>query len=402
MAHTTFEAGGVPIKAWTIGVPFEEQARRQIEDCSRLSVVRPHVAVMPDVHMGIGATVGSVIPTSRAIIPAAVGVDIGCGMCAVRTSLTASDLPDNLHELYVDVCRTVPHGGAKRNDSVGAWDHVPSSVDTAWKAMSDAYDRIVAKHPKASATKQAHKQLGTLGGGNHFVEVCLDESQRVWVMLHSGSRGAGNRIGTYFTELARDEMTRLDRKLPNRDLAYLTEGTSHFDDYVEALTWAQEYARISRKLMLSRTLDALRSRLKTFVLDGEAVNCHHNYVSRETHFGEDLWITRKGAVSAREGAMAIIPGSMGTRSFIVRGKGDPESFHSCAHGAGRVMSRSEAKRTITLEQHAKDTEGVVCGKDARSLDESPRAYKDVESVMRAQADLVEVVHTLKQILCVKG
>jgi tRNA-splicing ligase RtcB (3'-phosphate/5'-hydroxy nucleic acid ligase) len=390
----------VPIRQWTDGVPVEEAALQQIANVASLPIVWPHVAIMPDVHFGYGATVGTVVPTLRAIIPAAVGVDIGCGMCAVRTTLAASQLPDNLHPLYVDICEAVPHGGAKRDEGVGAWAIMPEHAETSWQSIRDKYNRITSKHPIAS--KSAARQLGTLGGGNHFIELCLDEEQRAWVMLHSGSRGAGNRIGTYFTEKARERALKLDRHLPDRDLGWLDDGTEEFDDYIGAVGWAQDYARRNREIMLSTVLRVMRAALPPFSIDDAAVNCHHNYVEREEHFGEAVWLTRKGAVSARLGELGIIPGSMGTKSYIVRGKGNADSFHSCSHGAGRVMSRARAKKEITLDQHQADTVGVVCGKDARMLDESPRAYKSIDAVMAAQRDLVDVVHTLKQVLCVKG
>lgn len=390
------------ILTWTEGVPFEDQARAQIANVVSLPVVGPHVAVMPDVHLGYGVTVGTVVPTRAAIIPAAVGVDIGCGMCAVRTSLRADQLPDNLHPLYVRICEAVPHGGARGNNSVGAWKDLPDDVAITWQRLSDRYRAVVDRAPSVQA-KQAPHQLGTLGGGNHFIELCLDEHQIVWVMLHSGSRGAGNRIGTYYTERAREIALKLDRTLPDRDLGWLDKGSPDFVDYVSAVGWAQDYARCNREIMLECVLAAMRaSGLPEFELSGQAVNCHHNYVQLEEHFGETLWITRKGAVSAKLGELGIIPGSMGAKSYIVRGKGNAQSFHSCSHGAGRVMSRGEAKRTITLEQHAADTAGVVCGKDARVLDESPRAYKSIDAVMAAQRDLVDIVFTLKQVLCVKG
>ena len=392
-----------PIRQWTEGVPVEETALQQIANVASLSIVWPHVAIMPDVHFGYGATVGTVVPTRRAIIPAAVGVDIGCGMCAVRTTLRADQLPDNLHPLYVNICRAVPHGSSKGEGDVGAWTNMPESAQASWLTIREKYERIVAKHPVGA--KMAARQLGTLGGGNHFIEVCLDETDRVWVMLHSGSRGAGNKIGSYFTEKARELALKLDRCLPDRDLGWLDEGTEDFADYVAAVGWAQDYARRNRDVMLASVLDTMRSpsaKLPAFTLDGVAVNCHHNYVEQEEHFGETVWLTRKGAVSARLGQMGIIPGSMGTKSYIVRGKGNVDSFHSCSHGAGRVMSRGRAKKEITLEQHIADTAGVMCGKDSRVLDESTRAYKSIDDVMAAQRDLVDVVHTLKQVLCVKG
>jgi tRNA-splicing ligase RtcB len=246
--------------------------------------------------------------------------------------------------------------------------------------------------------------LGTLGTGNHFIEVCLDESEAVWFMLHSGSRGVGNRMGSYFIELARKDMQRFYINLPDIDLAYFPEHTDHFDDYVEAVEWAQDYARANRDLMMEQIIGAVRNsgQVRPFNAEVKAINCHHNYVARESHYGANVLVTRKGAVRAREGDMGIIPGSMGARSFIVRGKGNPESFHSCSHGAGRAMSRNEAKRRFTIADHERMTAGVECRKDADVIDETPAAYKPIDAVMAAQADLVDIVHTLRQVVCVKG
>lgn len=394
--------GGVPIKRWTRGVPIEPEAIRQLENVARLPIVFHHVAAMPDVHFGIGATVGSVIPTLKAIIPAAVGVDIGCGMMAAKTTLVANDLPDNLAPLRDAIERAVPHGRRPGARDPGAWHKAPPRVDRAWSALEKGFDAIVRDYPKLAKTNH-HNHLGTLGGGNHFIEVCLDEAGAVWVMLHSGSRGVGNAIGTLFIELAKQDAMRNDVHLPDRDLAYFAEGAEHFDDYVRAVEWAQRYAAVNRQVMMERVLDAMKKVIpKRFRSHVEAVNCHHNYVQRERHFGEDVFVTRKGAVSAKEGELGIIPGSMGARSYIVRGRGNPESFMSCSHGAGRTMSRGEAKRRFTLEEHRAATEGVECRKDREVLDETPAAYKDIDAVMAAQRDLVEVVHTLKQVVCVKG
>ncbi|MBK9387200.1 MAG: RtcB family protein [Planctomycetes bacterium] len=396
---------GVPIKAWIRGVPADESALRQLRNVASLPIVHSHVAAMPDVHFGIGATVGSVIPTRGAIIPAAVGVDIGCGMMAVRTSLSASDLPDDLKALRHAIERAVPHGRTNNGGKGdrGAWANLPARAEDAWKKLRAGYAAILAKHPRLDRGASA-EHLGTLGGGNHFLELCLDEAQRVWVMLHSGSRGVGNRIGTHFIELAKKDQQRHQQNLPDRDLAYFTEGAEHFEDYVEAVGWAQRFARSNRELMMESTLDALRKTqlLPKFRCDELAVNCHHNYVELEEHFGARVYVTRKGAVRAGAGELGIIPGSMGAKSFIVRGKGNAESFHSCSHGAGRQLSRTEAKRRFTVEEHLRATEGVECRKDEHVLDETPMAYKDIDAVMAAQADLVEVVHTLKQVVCVKG
>ena len=395
--------GGRHVKMWTRGVPVDEQAKDQLANIARMPFVHSHLAVMPDVHVGKGATVGSVIATRGAIIPAAVGVDIGCGMMAVQTTLKARDLPESLAPLRARIERAVPHGmvSVKGRAHKGAWTLTPDSVRTRWSALAERHDRIVEKYPKLS-TKEPHKQLGTLGGGNHFIEVCLDTGQGVWVMLHSGSRGIGNMIGQLFIELARQDMKKHFINLPDRDLAYLVEGTRHFDDYVEAMTWAQDYAAENRRAMMDSVLRVMRDELPPFQLGEVAVNCHHNYCTHEAHFGEDLIVTRKGAVSARKGELGIIPGSMGARSYIVRGLGNPESFESCSHGAGRVMSRTAAQKRFTVDDHKIATEGVECRKDEGVIDETPAAYKDIDAVMAAQRDLVEVAYTLKQVLCVKG
>ena len=405
-AYVRIDTPGVPVKAWIRGVPFDEKAAEQLKNVARLPFVFRWIAAMPDVHWGLGATVGSVIPTRGAIVPAAVGVDIGCGMAAVRTTLRASDLPDDLHGLRTAIERAVPHGRTDhggRNDR-GAWSRPPERALRAWEALAPGYARLTERHPKLVRNADPERHLGTLGTGNHFIEVCLDEAQQVWFLLHSGSRGVGNRIGTFFIELAKREIERLGVSLPDRDLAYLREGTSGFDEYVEAVGWAQDYARANRRLMMEQVAAAAAAHpgLPPFTLADEAVNCHHNYVARETHFGQDVLVTRKGAVRAGRGELGIIPGSMGARSFIVRGRGNPESFMSCSHGAGRALSRHEAKRRFTLADHAAATAGVECRQDADVIDETPGAYKPIEAVMAAQADLVEVVHELRQVVCVKG
>jgi tRNA-splicing ligase RtcB (3'-phosphate/5'-hydroxy nucleic acid ligase) len=394
--------GGVPLKMWTRGVPVEDAAKRQLANAARLPIVFKHIAAMPDVHLGIGATVGSVIPTLRAIIPAAVGVDIGCGMMACKTTLAAEDLPDNLGPLRAAIERAVPHGRAPGARDPGAWQKTPGAVDTAWAQLEPQFTELCRDYPKLAKTNH-HNHLGTLGSGNHFIEVCLDEQGAVWFMLHSGSRGVGNAIGTMFIELARQDAMRQQANLPDRDLAYFEEGSRYFGDYVRAVGWAQKFARLNREVMMKRVIEAAKTVIrKNFQSHIEAVNCHHNYVQQERHFGEDVYVTRKGAVSARQGELGIIPGSMGARSYIVRGKGHAQSFHSCSHGAGRTMSRGEAKRRFTLAEHRAATEGVECRKDKDVIDETPAAYKDIDAVMAAQQDLVEVVHTLKQVVCVKG
>jgi len=397
---------GVPIRAWIKGVKFEPEAEKQLRNAAQLPFIFRWIAAMPDVHTGIGATVGSVIPTKGAIIPAAVGVDIGCGMAAVRTSLTASDLPENLKPLRTAIEAAVPHGRTDHGGpkDVGAWRHLPERNRARWAALESGYNAIVGRHPKIARNAHPTAHLGTLGTGNHFIEVCLDESNRVWLMLHSGSRGIGNRIGTYFIELAKKDLRNLISNLPDRDLAYLEEGTEHFSEYVEAVGWAQNYALANRDLMMAAIVDAVGSTpgIPPFTTTNEVVNCHHNYVAREMHFGEEVFVTRKGAVRAGRGDLGIIPGSMGARSYIVKGLGNPDSFMSCSHGAGRSMSRTEARRRFTLADHEAATAGIECRKDADVIDETPAAYKPIDAVMAAQKDLVEIVHTLHQVVCVKG
>jgi len=392
------------VRMWTQGVPVEEAAYQQIRNIAALPILGGHVAIMPDVHVGKGAAVGVVIPTRAAIIPAAVGVDIGCGMVAVRTTLRASDLPDSLAAIRAQIERDVPVGF-----------HAHREPLRPYGAAGDLLQRRIADLERRYATLRImHRignyeparvwcQLGTLGGGNHFIELCLDEDDAVWVMLHSGSRNVGNTIGEVAIATARRIAEREHRHLPDRNLAWLSAGTVEFDEYVEGLTWAQEYAALNRDLMVDLIAGALRQFFGgELVVRDAAVNCHHNYASLEEHFGSTLWVTRKGAVSARSGQLGIIPGSMGTKSYIVRGKGNPAAYHSCSHGAGRKMSRSEAKRRFTRADLAEQTAGVECRKDAGVIDELPAAYKDVDSVLSAQRDLVDVVHSLKQVLCVKG
>lgn len=396
-----------PIKAWIDGVELEDAARQQLLNVASLPFVHKHIAVMPDVHWGMGATVGSVIPTTGAIIPAAVGVDIGCGMMAVKTSLTASELPENLFGVRTAIESAIPHGRSDNGGSADKGRHqgdIPSIAMTNFASLSGDLGEIVGKHDKIErAAEGCIAHMGTLGTGNHFIEVCLDEEQNVWVMLHSGSRGIGNKIGSYFIEKAKEDMRRWFINLPDEDLAYIPEGSELFSDYMKALHWAQTFAKKNRETMMELVISAIKKEMgREFEMGSVAVNCHHNYVNKEHHFGKNVWLTRKGAVRAREGDLGIIPGSMGVKSFIVRGKGNPESFCSCSHGAGRRMSRREAERKFTIEDHIKATEGVECRKDKDVIDETPMAYKSIDAVMEAQADLVEIVTTLKQVVCVKG
>lgn len=391
MSFNVINDGKSLIKHWTDGVLFEEEAKRQLLGLASMPFVFKHVAVMPDVHAGKGSTVGSVVATDGAVIPAAVGVDIGCGMIACRTGLSAGDLPDSLRELRLSIEEAIPHGGP---GAVGAFKDSAPVED-----LAPGYKEISSKHPVSSRFVWDH--FGTLGTGNHFVEVCLDESSAVWVVLHSGSRGVGNRIGTYFIDKAREEMRRWFVNLPDKDLAYLPDGSDLFYDYVSAVSWAQKYAFMSREKMMDAALGCLAGHTKKFEVQ-EKINCHHNYLAHEHHFGRNVWVTRKGAVRARNGDFGIIPGSMGARSYIVRGKGNADSFTSCSHGAGRCMSRNDARKKISLEQFSAAMDGVEARRDEGVIDEAPQAYKDIDLVMKAQEDLVEIVHTLKQVLCVKG
>ena len=393
----TINKGRVPVKIYTDDI--DSSAYTQLSKIAELPFIHSHIAAMPDVHHGIGATVGSVIPTRGAIIPAAVGVDIGCGMNAVRLSLSANELPDNLKPVRGAIEDAVPVGFSMHK-------YVKARRSTL-TPLDAGLEKILAHHPAVgkmvkNISRTWSQQVGTLGGGNHFIELCLDENQDVWVMLHSGSRGVGNVIGRYFIGLAKKDMQRLQQNLPDKDLAYFSEGTEFFDDYVHAVQWGQDYAMANRREMMRLTLDALKPVLPHFVITKEAINCHHNYVSIENHFDEKVFLTRKGAISAREGELGIIPGSMGAKSFIVRGKGNVQSFHSCSHGAGRSMSRTAAKRAFSTEDLKNQTQGVECRKDDGVVDEIPGAYKDIDKVMQNQSDLVDIVHTLKQVVCVKG
>lgn len=397
MKQVIQDEGARPIKIWTNEV--EETALTQLKNLSRLPFIASNgVACMPDVHAGIGSTVGTVIATEKAVIPAAVGVDIGCGMNAVRLSLKASDLPESLSAIRGAIEAAVPLGAGGRVIGDQAINERTKRLPKTDFSLCENLNEIAGEY-----WKKAGPQLGTLGSGNHFIELCLDENQDVWVMLHSGSRGIGNMIGTHYIAKAKRQMEKFFISLPDDDLAYFPENTENFEQYMAAIGWAQNYALENRKVMMECVLDALRQHIeKPFTITTEAINCHHNYVEKENHFGRNMWITRKGAIRAREGDLGIIPGSMGQRSYIVRGKGNLASYCSCSHGAGRVMSRAEAKRRFSLTDLIAQTAGVECRKDEAVIDEIPGAYKDIDQVMANQTDLVEVVHTLKQVMCVKG
>lgn len=393
----------MPIKMWTDGVPVEEEALKQLKNVAAMPFVFKNISVMPDVHVGVGATIGSVVPTKGAIIPAAVGVDIGCGMMAVQTTLRADQLPDNLHAIRTAIEAAVPHGRTDNGGTSdrGGWHDIPHRTANSWMGLEGGWKKIIEHEPKLERGNLIN-HLGTLGTGNHFIEICLDENDQVWIMLHSGSRGVGNRIGMHYISLAKEDMKRWFINIPDIDLAYLPEGSKTFNDYVFAVGWAQDFAQLNRQLMMEAIITAITPGLPPFELTEYKVNCHHNYISKENHYGQNVWITRKGAVRARSGEYGIIPGSMGARSFIIKGKGNAESFTSCSHGAGRRMSRTAAKKQFSLADHEAATAGIECRKDADVIDETPGAYKDIDAVMAAQSDLVEIVHRLRQVVCVKG
>ena len=380
-----------PIKIWSPIETVESQALEQLKRTAGLPFIYKHVAVMPDVHYGIGATVGSVVATKGAVVPACVGVDIGCGMMASKMPFKSKRLPDNLQGLFDSISKAVPvgfdmHNSAAAPFSMEGYELLPEKI------LDDPM-RVV-------------KQMGTLGGGNHFIEVCIDLEEQVWVMLHSGSRGIGNKIGNYYIDQAKKIMEVEQIKLEDPNLAYLADGTELFNDYWRDLQWAQQYAMKNREVMMSLVMKSVAEVIfgdrNTVIAPELMVNCHHNYAERENHFGENVIVTRKGAVRARVGDMGIIPGSMGTRSYIVEGLGNSESFCSCSHGAGRVMSRSKAKQAFDLKDVLIQTDGIMCRKDAGIIDELPGAYKNIDQVMENQKDLVKIVAQLRQVLCVKG
>ncbi len=395
MASSLIKGQTVPIRTWAAPHTIEPEALKQLKAIASLPWVAHHVAVMPDVHLGRGATVGSVIAMNGAVAPAAVGVDIGCGMSAVRTTLLANQLPDNLRALRDSIEERIPVGRALHPEPI--WSTARHDTRTAVAALLARFGELEPVVQRLLGRAEA--QLGTLGGGNHFVEVCLDTEERVWILLHSGSRHIGAALAEHHMEAARRAFHGME--LPDPDLAVFFAGTPPFEAYRRDLAWAQDYARLNRALMMLRVEDALRARWPRIAFE-EEISCHHNYLAEESHFGEDLLVTRKGAIRARAGELGIIPGSMGTRSYIVRGKGNPLSFESASHGAGRRMSRTQARKSFTVQDLARQTEGVECRKDRGVLDELPKAYKDIDRVMEEQEDLVEIVTTLKQVICVKG
>ena len=381
-----------PVLSWA-NHDLGHEETKMAKNVASLPFVFKHVALMPDVHLGKGALVGSVIATKDAIIPAAVGVDIGCGMCAIKTPFPASQVEGKLKQIRQDIEAAIPVGFAANKEiekAVTNWQ--------GWKDFKELHPGVQRLSDKAS------KQLGSLGGGNHFIEVCLDSENMVWLMLHSGSRHIGNKLAQCHIGTAKELAKLAETKLPDRDLAFFVAGTEEFAAYWRDLQWAQNYARYNREVMMARFKRVVEKHLaggkptKPLL----SVNCHHNYAEKEVHFGEDVYVTRKGAVRAREEDYGIIPGSMGAQSYIVKGKGSHESFCSCSHGAGRLMSRTKAKENFSLDDLIAQTEGVECRKDRGVLDEIPGAYKPIEEVIDRQSDLVEVVAKLKQVVCVKG
>lgn len=385
------EGKNVLIKMWNDGINIEEEAIQQLKNLSEMPFIYQHIAVMPDAHWGRGSTVGTVIATEGAIIPAAVGVDIGCGMCACRLNFKVDALGDNLDKLRSSIERSVPVGFESNRDlSKRMWSSIKSVLPDG-----------------TPVSEKTFLQLGTLGGGNHFIEICKDTEDYAWIVLHSGSRNIGKTLAEQHIDKARDLMKEYFISLPDPDLAYLVQNTEPFKHYIADLLWCQDYAKQNRNEMMLRVLKDVSFHVygeerRYDHLVSERVDCHHNFTQKENHYDKNIWVTRKGAVSAREGQMGIIPGSMGTKSYIVRGKGNMESFCSCSHGAGRSMSRNQARKRFTLEDHLTATAGVECRKDESVIDETPMAYKDIDMVMAAQSDLVEIVYTLKQLLCVKG
>ena len=399
-----YKDGDRIIKGWHAGVKVEEKALDQLRNLSKLPFIYKWVASMADIHWGNGSAVGTVLPTLGAIVPSAVGVDIGCGMIAVNTGLRREDFGDNLSYLRERIEKAVPNGRSDNGGprDIGAWGEVPDHITKVWvDEFVSEYEHIIGRHPGAEA-RNTFCQLGTLGTGNHFIELSATEAGEVWIVLHSGSRGLGNKIGSYFTGLAKELCKKWFIELPDPELAYLPAGTQEFKDYLDAVHFAQRFALRNREIMLEATLETVSNVVGKQMVKNNVINCHHNYVAWENHYGKNVLVTRKGAVRAQDGDKGIIPGSMGARTYIVVGLGNPESFHSCSHGAGRAMGRNEACRTFTVEQHAAATVGVECDKTKDTLDETPAAYKDVELVMKAQADLVTPIVALKQFLCVKG
>lgn len=401
------------VKGWTRGVHLDQNTIDQVALMAKMPFIFPYIAVMPDAHWGMGSCVGSVVPTKDAVMPATVGVDIGCGMIAHKLNIKRADFNEIEEDVRTAISRTVPTGRADNGGDrdPGGWQgwphlrgHIPDIVMDAWdNKLADGYLNVLEDNHKELSRARTIEHLGTLGTGNHFIELSSDENHDVWIVIHSGSRGIGARIGGYFIKTAQELCKRWLVNLPDKNLAFFPKGEQKFKEYWYALQWAQKYAWTNRELMMELTMQAIQRTLgDNLIMAVDKVHCHHNYAQYENHFGKNIIVTRKGAVRARKSDRGIIPGSMGERSFIVRGKEDRDALHSCSHGAGRVMSRRAAKDTISLDAHRADTEGVFCDKTSAVIDESPKAYKDIESVMAAQRNLVDIEHTLKGFINVKG
>lgn len=398
--NVLYETGQrIPIKIWSPIDEVETQALNQLKNIAAMPFVFKHVAAMPDVHLGVGATVGSVIATKGAIMPTAVGVDIGCGMMAAQLNVRLEDVRENIKEIRSVIEGVIPVGHLG-NATIGNDALVWDGWDGFAKLNALGRMKVEANQQKAVA------QMGSLGGGNHFIELCESTQGNCWLMLHSGSRGIGNQVARVHIDHAKAEMKRMFVTLPDPDLAYFVQKTPEYDAYISDLMWCQDYAAWNRHVMFIRILKEIHRVLNLpdsqIMVPGKIVNCHHNYAERENHYGENVIVTRKGAVRARLGDLGIIPGSMGTRSYIVEGLGSAESFHSCSHGAGRKMSRNAARKQFNLADLEAQTAGVECRKDDGVLDEIPGAYKDIDQVMENQKDLVKVVAQLKQFMCIKG
>ena len=383
------------VLSWVPQEQIEEVALQQIHSLSEMPFIFKHVAVMPDCHFGLGATVGSCIPTLRAIIPAAVGVDIGCGMIAAKTSMSRADLPDDLSDIRKAVEHQIPLSAGRYNASV------KKTAKPRIEQLEGRAEELGRLEFYDKTGRNWRKQLGSLGSGNHFIEIVLDEEDGVWAFLHSGSRGVGNRLATHHIRVAKGIMERDGVELPDADLAYLQEGTPEFADYITDLEWAQEFALLNREEMMERVIKLLQYRCSDFEVV-ERIQCHHNFTQRENHFGEDILVSRKGAIEARDGQLGLIPGSMGTRSYVVRGKGNAQAFNTAPHGAGRRMSRRKARDSFTMDDFDRLMTGIEVNRSEAFLDELPGAYKDIDLVMEQSKDLVEVIHTFRQIVNVKG
>jgi len=400
-----FEKGFV--KHWTEGVPIEDEVWNQMEDINKLPFV-VGTAIMPDAHVGIGCSIGSVVVTKGAIVPSIVGVDIGCGMAALNTHLNYHMIKLDFEKVKENIEKVIPHGFTRKRKvrDKGTWGNVPDFIQKIWnEELKDDFDYLCGKYKKIRQHITNVNQLGTLGTGNHFIELSKDEDNNMWIVIHSGSRGIGNKMARVFQDIAKKECRKWMSDIPNPDLAFLPEGSEYFYDYIKVVKWAQKYAKLNRQIMMQRVMDVFFDMFEVQPVKmkmDNMIDCHHNFTDRENHNKQNVLVTRKGAIRARKGDLGIIPGSMGACSYIVEGLGNEDSFNSSSHGAGRLMSRTKARNMITVEEHIEATNGVICKKDESILDESPAAYKNIDDVMDAQKDLVKIICKLKQFVCIKG